>query len=209
MVMRIAIAGGTGTLGRHVAAVLAERGHEVRVLSRGSATYKVDLSTGDGLAEALAGCDLVVDASNSPSAKGAAQVLAEGSKRLLAAEQAAGVGHHICVSIVGIEQLPVGYYRVKLQQEAVVEHGPVPWSIVRATQFHELAAATFRSAARYRLLPGLRFQVQTVAAAEVAAAVAQDGRLRPAGRPVGPPPRRPSTAASQQQLAAARAGRTR
>jgi uncharacterized protein YbjT (DUF2867 family) len=179
--MRIAIAGGTGTLGRHVATELTGRGHDVRVLSRSSAQYRVDLSTGEGLAAALAGCDVLVDASNSQSAKGAAKVLAEGSRRLIEAEQAAGVRHHVCISIVGIEQLPVGYYKVKLMQEAVVHQGDVPWSIVRATQFHELAAAAFGAAAKYRLLPGLRFSVQTIAAADVAKAVADVAEGAPLG----------------------------
>jgi uncharacterized protein YbjT (DUF2867 family) len=170
--MRIAIAGGTGTLGRLVAHELGRRGHDVRVLSRGAPRYRVDLSTGEGLEAALAGCDTVVDASNSASASRAAQVLVEGSRRLLAGEQAAGVGHHVCVSIVGCERVPIGYYRVKADQERVVERGPVPWSIVRATQFHELIAATLAVAGRWHVLPVPRAALQTVACAEVAMVVA-------------------------------------
>ena len=143
--MRIAIAGGTGTLGSLVAAELARRGHEARVLSRGAPEYRVDLATGSGLAPALAGCDVVVDASNN-SSRHAAQVLVAGTQRLLAAEQAAGVRHHVCVSIVGCEQAPMGYYRVKVEQERMAAQGPMPCSVVRATQFHELVLAALTAA---------------------------------------------------------------
>ena len=170
--MTIAIVGGTGMLGRHVAAELSSRGHEVRVLSRHAPEHRVDLTTGEGLIPALKGCDAVVDASNNSSLRGAAATLVDGSRRLLQAEEAAGAGHHVCVSIVGCEQLPMGYYRAKVDQERVVEQGPVPWSIVRATQFHELIATWLASAARWRVLPVPHAALQTVAAAEVAAAIA-------------------------------------
>jgi uncharacterized protein YbjT (DUF2867 family) len=183
--MRIAIVGGTGTLGRHVVAALATRGYETRVLSR-SGEYPVDLTTGAGLAAALAGCDAVVDASNAQ--KRSREVLVEGSRRLLAAEHGAGVGHHVCISIVGCDQVPMGYYKVKTEQEQVVRDGPVPWTIVQATQFHELAATALGAAARFRILPVPRMKIQTIAAAEVASAVAgvataspARGRIRVAG----------------------------
>ncbi len=169
--MRIAIAGGTGTLGSHVAAQLRSRGHEVRVLSRSAPEYRVDLVTGAGLEPALRGCDVVVDASNNAGRKAAA-VLVEGARRLLAAEQAAGVSHHVCVSIVGCDQVPMGYYRVKTDQENLVAQGPVPWTIVRATQFHELVANILGAAARWRALPAPRALLQPVASAEVARYVA-------------------------------------
>src|SRR4029077_15621293 len=127
--MRIAIVGGKGTLGRHVTAELARGGHEVGLLSR-SGEYQVDLSTGAGLAAALAGCDAVVDASNAQ--KNARAVLVDGSRRLLAAAAEAGGAHHVCVSIVGCDQVPMGYYKVKTEQEQTVTDGPVPWSIVQA-----------------------------------------------------------------------------
>ncbi|MEU2632071.1 NAD(P)H-binding protein, partial [Kitasatospora sp. NPDC007106] len=118
--MRIAIVGGTGTLGSHVTEELRARGHEVRVLSRRSPEHPVDLTTGAGLAAALAGCEVVVDAANSRSAKGAERTLVDGTRHLLAAERAAGVGHHVCVSIVGCDRVPVGYYAVKTAQERAV-----------------------------------------------------------------------------------------
>lgn len=169
--MRIAIAGGTGTLGRRITAELRSRGHDVRVLSRSSPGYRVDLTTGNGLGPAVAGCDVVVDAANDAS-KHAEQTLVGGSRRLLAAGQAAGVRHHVCVSIVGCEHVPLGYFRAKREQELVVERGPVPWTLVRATQFHELVAATLESAGRGRMLPVPRAALQPVACAEVARAVA-------------------------------------
>ena len=186
--MKIAIVGGAGTLGRHITAELAGRGHDVRILSRSSTDFPVDLISGQGLTEALQGCDAVVDASNASSPKRAAQVLVQGSGRLLAAEQYAGVGHHVGISIVGCERVPVGYYRVKVEQEHVIEQGPVPWSIVSATQFHELAAAALGAAGRWHVLPVPDMRLQPVAAAEVARAVADvalgepgRGRIQVAG----------------------------
>jgi uncharacterized protein YbjT (DUF2867 family) len=191
-IMRIAIAGGTGTLGRHVAAELRERGDEVRVLSRHAPEYRVDLTTGAGLAAALDGCQVVVDASNGPP-RTAAATLVEGNRRLLEAGREAGVEHHVCVSIVGCDRLPVRYYQVKTEQEDVVARGPLPWTIVRATQFHELVAALFVAAARYRLVPALRGVLQPVAAVDAARAVAdvavgdpRRGRIEVAGPEVVP-----------------------
>ena len=169
--MKIAIAGGTGTLGSLVAAELSRRGHDVRVLSRNAPEYRVDLTTGDGLEGALNGCDVVVDASNNAS-RHAAEILVGGSRRLLAAERAAGVGHHVCVSIVGCEQVPLGYFQAKAEQEQVIEQGPVPWSMVRATQFHEYVLAMLTAGARWGVLPVPRARLQTVACAEVAPVVA-------------------------------------
>jgi uncharacterized protein YbjT (DUF2867 family) len=186
--MRIAIVGGAGTLGRHITAELAQRGHDVRVLSRSSKDFPVDLISGQGLTAALDGCGAVVDASNASSPKRAAQVLVQGSGRLLAAEQHAGVRHHVGISTVGCERVSMGYYRVKVEQEHVIEQGPVPWSMVRATQFHELAAAALGAAGRWHVLPVPDMQVQPIAAAEVARAVADvalgepgRGRIQVAG----------------------------
>lgn len=168
--MRIAVVGGTGMLGKLVVQEVRRRGHEARVLSRHSPDYPVDLATGSGLEAALAGCDAVVDASNAVGK--AADVLVGGSKRLLAAERAAGVGHHVCVSIVGCDLVPMGYYTAKTEQERVVEGGAVPWSIVRSTQFHDFVAGLFAQGARWGVLPMLKARMQPVAVAEAAAAVA-------------------------------------
>jgi uncharacterized protein YbjT (DUF2867 family) len=185
--MKIAIAGGTGTLGRQVAAELTARGHDVRVLSRNARPYRVDLSTGAGLDEALAGCEVVVDASND-SSKNAGETLVGGTRRLLAAGREGGVAHHVCVSIVGCELVPMGYFRVKAEQEEVVTGGTVPWTIVRATQFHEYLATMFGAGARWRTVPVPRVPLQPLASAEVAHVVAdatergpRDGRVQIAG----------------------------
>jgi len=169
--MTIAIVGGTGTLGQHVAAELEARGHKVRALSRHALEYRVDLATGAGLGPALAGCDVVVDASNS-SARKPAGILVDGARRLLEAEAAAGVKHHVCVSIVGCGEVPMGYYRAKTDQERVVSQGAVPWSIVRSTQFHELVGTILTAAGRWRVLPMPRGVLQPVACADAARVIA-------------------------------------
>jgi hypothetical protein len=130
--MEIAVVGGTGTLGRRTADRLESRGHHVRRVSHRYGTHRADLITGDGLQAALDGVETVVNASNEPSAKRASSVLVAGSERLLRASSA----HHVCVSIVGIEELArhAAYYRVKLEQEQRVRESGVPFMIVRATQ---------------------------------------------------------------------------
>ncbi len=168
----IGVIGGSGTLGAPLVAELRARGHTVRVLSRRSSEFPVDLTTGAGLGAAVAGCEVVVDASNNSSARGAKATLVDGSKRLLEAAGAAGVQHLVCISIVGCERAPMGYYKVKTEQERLVTDGAVPWSIVRATQFHELVARAFGAVGRFGVLPLPRARLQTVAAAEVAEAVA-------------------------------------
>ena len=149
--MVLAVTGGTGTVGRHVVAELVPAGHAVRVLTRrppaeGPGEHRaVDLTSGEGLDEALAGVDIVIDAANrAKGGKGAAAVLVDGTARLLAAERRAGVAHHVALSIAGIEQVPHGYWAIKLAQERAVRDGGVPWSIVRATQFHDAARRELR-----------------------------------------------------------------
>lgn len=177
--MRIAITGGTGTLGSHITTELTTRGHDVRVLSRRSQQYPVDLTSGQGLATALDGCDAVIDASNASAPRRAQQVLVDGSRRLLAAEQECGVAHHVAISIVGCERVPMGYYRVKAEQEQVVSAGPVPWTLVRATQFHELVDMALTAALRWRFVPIPAGRLQTVASAEVARVVADVAEQQP------------------------------
>jgi uncharacterized protein YbjT (DUF2867 family) len=134
--MRIAVAGGTGVVGRLVVDRLRERGHEVVVLARAEG---VDLATGTGLAGRLEGVDAVIDATSVATLKTAEAVEFFGSvtRNLLAEEQRAGVGHHVALSIVGIDGAETGYYAGKVEQERIVKAGPVPWTILRATQFHE------------------------------------------------------------------------
>jgi uncharacterized protein YbjT (DUF2867 family) len=178
----IAVAGGTGTLGAPVVAELRARGHDVRSLSRRSKEFPVDLTTGSGLAEALGGCQVLVDASNNSSPRGAKRTLVDGTQRLLEAGRAEGLEHFVSISIVGCERAPMSYYKVKTEQERLVAAGPVPWSIVRATQFHELVAWAFGTAARFRVLPGIPARLQTVAAAEAGHAVADVAEGQPLRR---------------------------
>ncbi|MGI8579776.1 MAG: SDR family oxidoreductase [Solirubrobacteraceae bacterium] len=165
---RIAIVGGTGMLGTVLVSELRARGHEVRALSRSSREHPVDLESGRGLEAALAGADVVVGAANGPPTSRAKRVLVEGTKRLLDASEA----HHVCVSIVGIENMPMGYYRVKVAQEQAVRTSGRPWSIVRATQFHELIGGLLRAPAARHVRLRSSALVQPVAAREAARAIA-------------------------------------
>ncbi len=189
--MRIAVPGGTGTLGRPVVAELVRRGHEVRVLSRnpprqpqpGSTHHTVDLVTGAGLREALAGADAVIEAANTQGGgRKAAPVLVDGTRRLLELEAREGVGQHVAISIVGIDAVALSYYGVKRAQERVVEQGPVAWSIVRATQFHELLDWIFTTTARARIVPALGFPLAPVDPRFVARALADAAEAGPGGR---------------------------
>jgi uncharacterized protein YbjT (DUF2867 family) len=180
--MRIAVTGGTGTLGREVVRELTARGHEVRVLTRHAPGHPVDLTTGAGLEAALDGVEVVVDAANAgPARRPAAAVLVAGTARLLAAAARAGVEHHVGVSIIGIDRVPLPYYEVKLAQEAAIRGGGVPWTIVRATQFHSLLATAFSATARAGVLPGAAVPVQPVDEREVAELLADTAEAGPSG----------------------------
>jgi uncharacterized protein YbjT (DUF2867 family) len=133
--MRIVVIGGTGALGSKVVGTLRDQGHDAVAASRSTG---VDVLTGEGLANALTGADVVVDVSNPPSFDDdpVMEFFTTSTRNLLAA--ADGVGHYIAVSIVGCDQLPAsGYMRAKVAQEELVEHAAVPYTIVRATQFVE------------------------------------------------------------------------
>lgn len=179
--MRIAVAGGTGMVGRHVVREAETRGHEVVVLTRATGT---DLTSGEGLADSLAGTEAVVDVVNTPTQAKAAARAFFGSitGNLLTAEAVAGVSHHVLLSIVGIDLVPSGYYAGKLLQEDLTAAGPVPWSILRATQFHEFAeqALGFATIGPISLVP--RMTTQPIAACEVAAALVDLVERGPRGR---------------------------
>jgi uncharacterized protein YbjT (DUF2867 family) len=172
--MNIAIVGGTGTVGAEAARELTERGHAVRVLARHAPEYPVDLKDGSGLTRALAGVDVVVDA-----AQGGRDVLVEGARRLLAAELVAGVRHHVGVSIVGIDRVGGRYYKAKLDQEAEIARAGVPWTIVRATQFHTLVARTFAAGAKVGVLPSVHVPLQPVDPREVGRLLADTAEAEP------------------------------
>ena len=163
--MRVAVAGGTGWSGKRVAASLRARGHQPVVLSRSTG---VDLTTGHGLDERLDGVEAVIDVSNvvTRSAAEAVRFFEAATSHLLRAEQRAGIGHHVVLSIVGCDRVDLGYYFGKRRQEELVLGGPVPVTVLRATQFHEFAAQMLRSREPVVRVP--RMRSQPVALTEVA-----------------------------------------
>jgi uncharacterized protein YbjT (DUF2867 family) len=188
--MRVAVIGGTGELGSLVVAELAARGDAVRAVSRrapaagqlpdGAEHVRADLTSGDGVRAALEGVDVVVDASN--DRRRARDVLVDGTLRLVAAGADAGVQHHVLVSIVGCDRVPNAYYAAKVAQEEALASGTVPWSLLRATQFHTLLAGMFAAAARFRLLPTGAMLLQPLDAAVVARGLAGVVHAGEAGR---------------------------
>jgi uncharacterized protein YbjT (DUF2867 family) len=135
--MKIVVIGGTGLIGSKVVDHLVEHGHEAIAASPNSG---VNTITGEGLADVLVGADVVVDVSNSPSFADddVLEFFTTSTRNLLAAERAAGVGHHVALSVVGADRLPgSGYLRAKVAQEQLIRESGRPYSIVRATQFYE------------------------------------------------------------------------
>jgi uncharacterized protein YbjT (DUF2867 family) len=178
--MKIVVIGGTGLIGTKLVSMLRQQGHEVLAASPASG---VNTITGEGLAEALAGAQVVVDVANSPSFEDQAvmEFFETSGRNLLAAETAAGVGHHVALSVVGTERLSEsGYFRAKIAQEKLIKRSPIPYSIVHATQFYEFIKSIADAATdgnTVRLAPVL---IQPMAAEDVAAAV---GRIA-VGSPV-------------------------
>jgi len=171
--MKIVVIGGTGLIGSKLVRKLQERGHQAVTASPNTG---VNTITGEGLAEALVGASVVVDVSNSPSFEDAAvlKFFETSTGNILKAEAAAGVGHHVALSVVGTERLSAsGYFRAKIAQEKLIRESSIPYSIVHATQFLEFLksiadAATDGNAVR--LAPVL---IQPMAAEDVASAVAR------------------------------------
>lgn len=186
--MRVAVAGGTGTLGAPLVAELARSGDKVLALSRhgagelpdGAVHRRVDLSEGEGLADALAGVEVVVDAANTAPSKG--EELVAITRRLLGAAADADVRHFVGVSIVGCDRVPTHYYKAKVRQEEAIAAAGTPWSILRATQFHDLLDWAFGAAARRRVLPKGSARLQPVDVRIVAARLAAAAHAAPAGR---------------------------
>src|SRR5690242_14873718 len=171
MNMKIAVIGGTGLIGSQVVKILNASGHEAVPLSPSTG---VDLLSGQGLAEALAGAGVVVNLTNSPTFDDASPAFFEKTMdNLLAAAEAAGVGHAVILSIVGADLVPgLVYYRAKVRQEDILKSGPVPYSIVRATQFFEFIDAVLSWTADENTVRLPATLVQPMAAADVAQAVA-------------------------------------
>lgn len=168
--MRIAVAGATGVIGRHVVATLAERGHDPVPLAR---SLGCDVLTGVGLQARLAGVEVVVDTLSVVTSRRsvAEDFFGRTTERLLATGAEAGVGHHVALSIVGIDGIRFGYYQGKVAQEQAIKGSGSPWTILRATQFHEFADQ-MRERTRVgpvHLVP--RMRSAPVAAREVAVAL--------------------------------------
>ncbi|GAB2933286.1 SDR family oxidoreductase [Nonomuraea fastidiosa] len=180
--MRIAVAGATGNIGSRTAAILEKDGHEVVRISR---SLGVDLTTGEGLDQALAGADAVIDALNGPPGGVEETVAFFGTttRNLLAAEQRAGVRHHVLLSIVGVHRVPGNaHYAGKREQERLVEAGPVPWTIVPATQFHDFAEMVASWTEKDGVATIAPLLVQPIAPEDVAAVLAEVALGEPQGR---------------------------
>src|SRR5438552_9455510 len=169
--MKILVIGGTGRIGSKVVAILRQGGHEVVAASPNTG---VNTITGEGVKEAVAGTQVVIDLANSPSFEDRAvlEFFETSGRNLLPAEAAAGVRHHVALSIVGIDRSDNGYFRAKVAQEKLIKASGIPYTIIRSTQFLEFLRAIANSSAdgnTVRISPGL---FQPIAAEDVAAIVA-------------------------------------
>jgi uncharacterized protein YbjT (DUF2867 family) len=187
----ILIAGGAGGLGRELTPRLRQTaGHTVRVMSRQSRPVtlapglewaQADIETGAGLAEAVASAEVIIHCASSPLRR-TQEVDVDGTRKLVDAARTAKVKHVIYVSIVGIDRIPYPYYRHKLAAEDVVRQGGVPYSILRATQFHTLIDMLLRATAKYPFSFAFTdFKFQTVDTGEVAARLCEIAAAQPAG----------------------------
>jgi uncharacterized protein YbjT (DUF2867 family) len=176
--MKIAVAGGTGCVGKYVVESVEAHGATPVVLAR---SRGVDLVTGKGLGDALQGVTAVIDVSNvsALTAKKATAFFETATRNLLTAGERAGVAHHVALSIVGCDRVDMGYYRSKLRQEELVLTGPVPGSVLRATQFHEFAAQVI--AYRGPIAFSVKSLNQPIAAREVAEALVDMAVSAPVG----------------------------
>src|SRR5438874_3458806 len=169
--MKIVVIGGTGLIGSKTVAILRRGGHEVVAASPKSGINSI---TGEGLKEAMAGAQVVIDLANSPSFedKAVLEFFETSGRNLLAAEAAAGVRHHVALSIVGTDRSDIGYFRAKVAQEKLIETSGIPYTIIRSTQFLEFLGGIAASSADgniVRISPAL---FQPIAADDVAAIVA-------------------------------------
>src|SRR5258707_1248242 len=170
--MKIVVIGGTGLIGSKVVNILRQRGHEV---VSASPSTGVNTLTGEGLAEALTGAQVVVDVTNSPFWEDAAvmKFFETSTRNQLAAEAKAGVRHHVALSVVGTDRLQEsGFFRAKLVQENLVAASPVPYTIVRATQFFEFIGTIAQASTDGQVVRLPSALMQPIAADDVAAALA-------------------------------------
>lgn len=170
--MKIVIIGGSGLIGKQLVPKLRDQGHEVVPASPSTG---VNALTGEGLASALAGAQVVVDVSNAPSWEDSAvlEFFETSTRNLLAAEKTAGVAHHVALSVVGTGRLQAsGYFRAKLAQEKLIQAGEIPYSIVRATQFFEFVASIAQTATDGNAIRLSSVLMQPILSNDVAAALA-------------------------------------
>ena len=170
--MKILVIGGTGLIGSKTAPILRQRGHEVVAASPNTG---VNTITGQGLKEAMAGTQVVIDLANSPSFEDRAvlEFFETSGRNLLAAETAAGVRHHVALSIVGTDRTPDnGYFRAKVAQEKLIAKSSIPYTIIRSTQFLEFLRAIADSGTKGRIVSVSSGLFQPIAADDVAAIVA-------------------------------------
>ncbi|MFF7969846.1 NAD(P)H-binding protein [Streptomyces sp. NPDC007905] len=170
--MKIAVIGGTGLIGSQVVKILNAAGHEAVPHSQSTG---VDVISGQGLDEAVAGADVVVNLTNSPTFDEASPAFFQTSMdNLLAAARKGGVGHFVILSIVGVDQVPeLDYYRAKVLQEQILTAGPIPYSIVRATQFMEFMDTVMSLTADGDTVRLPATPIQPIASKDVADAVAE------------------------------------
>ncbi len=188
---RVLVTGGTGILGRELVPRLKAAGHTVRVMSRGGPSANRDpevewaqasLETGAGLENAVSGAEAIVHCASSPFRR-TEMVDVRGSERLLERARGAGTSHFLYISIVGIDRIPLGYYKHKLAAEALVERAGVPWSILRATQFHTLIDMQLRALMRFPIaLVPTDFRFQPIDPGEVADRMGEYAVEGPSGR---------------------------
>lgn len=169
--MRVAVAGATGTVGRHVVELLEKAGHEVVPISR---AHGVDLITTDGLEAALDAVECIIDAANppSPNQEDATEFFRTSARNLHAVGSRAGVNSIVVVSIVGIDRFTAGYYMAKREHEEAMLQGPIPIRILRSTQFHELVGRMVDRGRRGDVAPVPRMRIQPIAARTAAEAIA-------------------------------------
>src|SRR3954466_6219990 len=170
--MKIVVIGGTGLIGSKTVAILRQGGHEVVAASPQSGINSI---TGEGIKEAMAGAQVVIDLANSPSFENKAvlEFFETSGRNLLAAEAVAGVGHHIALSIVGTERLLAsGYFRAKIAQEKLITASPIPYTIVRATQFFEFVGGIAQSATEGQTVRLPSALMQPIVSDDVAAILA-------------------------------------
>lgn len=177
--LKIVVIGGTGLIGTKVVSNLRQRGHEVVAAAPSSG---VNTITGEGLADALAGAQVVVDVANAPSweDKAVLEFFEKSGRNLLAAETAAGVGHHVALSVVGTERLLAsGYFRAKLAQENLIKTSSIPYTIVRATQFFEFVGGIAQAATEGQTVRVPAAMMQPIVSEDVAAVMADTALAEP------------------------------